>query len=126
MSIFLPACSKKSEDSAAVDKVKQMLAGKWVFVSYTRNHHTSDKDNLSTTPASAGDYVTFALDGKLQLRLLGYDDVSTYSVRATDKLTFYGPDVFDIKTLSATELRLYRKDVISTTDYVEETYVFTK
>ena len=128
MSSFLPACSKKSDDTGAADtdKVKQMLGGKWVFVSYTRNHHTADKDNISTTPASSGDYVTFGSDGKLQLRLLGYDDVSTYSVLAAGKLIFYGPDVFDIKTLSATELRLYKKDVISTKDYIEETYVFTK
>ncbi|MEJ7912748.1 MAG: hypothetical protein WKF70_06315 [Chitinophagaceae bacterium] len=126
--IFLAGCSKKSDDpdSGDITKVTQMLEGKWVFASYTKNNHRSSRDNVSSTSGSPGDYVTFANDGKVMLRLLGYDDVSTYSVRANNKLLFYGPDVFDIKTLSASRLELYRKDIISTTDYTEETFVFTR
>jgi len=103
-----------------------MLEGKWMFVSKTINHHYLDKDNINITPASSGDYFSFTTDGKLLLRLLGFDDNSTYSILPNNKILLYGADTFDIKTLSATQLILYRKDVVAAENYYEETYTFQK
>ena len=103
-----------------------MVEGKWMFINYTTNHHYAHKDNIKTTPASPGDYVSFAMDGKLILRLLNFDDNSTYSVLPNNKILLYGADIFDIRTLSATELILHRKDVVGSEDYYEETYSFRR
>ncbi len=103
-----------------------MLEGKWMFVNHTRNHHYSNKDDINTTSASSGDYISFTLDDKLILRLLNFDDNSTYSVLPGNKILLYGVDAFDIKTLSATQLIFYRKDVVYAEDYYEEIYTFQR
>ncbi len=102
-----------------------MLEGKWNFVTYIKNHHRSGNDNINTTTASSGDYVNFLTDGKLLLRLLSFEDNSTYTVLSNNKILFYG-DTFDIKTIDANQLVLIRRDVVSTTEYHEETYNFKK
>jgi hypothetical protein len=102
-----------------------MLEGKWNFVSYIKNHHRSGNDNIITTTASSGDYVNFFRDGKLLLRLLSFEDNSTYTVLSNNKILFYG-DTFDIKTIDATQFTLIKRDVVSTIEYYEETYNFQK
>ncbi len=103
-----------------------MLEGKWMFVDHNRNHHYANKDNINTTSASSGDYIGFTTDGKLVLRLLNFDDNSTYSILPNSKILLYGVDAFDIKTLSPTQLILYQKDVVSAEDFYEEIYTFQK
>jgi hypothetical protein len=125
---FLSACSKNSVDTnaAEISRIKTLLTAKWMFVNYTTNHHYANNDNLNITSASLGDYMSFTGDNKLILRLLNFDDVSTYSVLPNNRIILYGVYAFDIKTLSATQLVLYQKNVVSTEDYYEETYTFQK
>ncbi len=96
------------------------------FVNYTKKHHYFDKDNVNSTSASPGDYISFAMDGKMVLRLLNVDDNSSYSVLPNNRILLYGADAFVIKTLSATQLILYRKDVVAAENYYEDIYTFQK
>ncbi len=107
-------------------KESNLVVANGVLQIITKKETVANKDNVNTTSASSGDYISFTTDGKLVLRILSFDDNSTYSILPNNKILLYGADAFDIKTLSATQLILYRKDVISAEDYYEETYTFQR
>ena len=123
---FLVFCKKEDKNDEVANQTTQKLLGKWTFLSSTLNEYHSNTDHVKVTPAQQGDYMEFMSAGKVIVRLLGASDTSRFSVNKDNKLVIDDTDVFDIKTLSESDLIFYRKVVYSSANYSEETYTFKK
>lgn len=124
--IFCLISCKKKDNKEDLNIVLKMLEGKWTFLSYQTNQHYSGNDHLNTVSGSIGDYMNFAAGGKLYLRLQTFQDTSLYSLFSSSRMVIDGVDTFDLKTLTESQLILYRKKVSSSTDYYEQTYNLQK
>ena len=122
---ILSAC-KKDTDDKAYNAALEKLIGKWTFVNATTNQRYSNADHLTTVSAEPGDYMDFTNGGKVNLRFFGVPDISKFTLIKNTHLVFDDVDKFDLKTLTATELVLYRKIIYSAAAYKEETYFLKK
>ena len=123
---FLVYCKKEDKDDGAVNQTTQKLLGRWTFLNSTFNEYHSNADHIRVTPGQQGDYIEFKSGGTAIIRLLGASDTSKFSVTKDNKVVFDQVDVFDLKTLSESDLVLYRKVVYSSANYSEETYTLKK
>ena len=123
---LLGFCKKEDKDAEVVSQTTQKLLGKWMFLNSSFNEHHSDADHVKITQGQQGDNIDFVSGGKAIVRLLGASDTSKYAVTKENKLVFDDVDIFDIKTLSESELIFYRKVVYSSANYSEETYTLKK
>jgi hypothetical protein len=81
---------------------------------------------VKVIPGQQGDYIEFMSGGQAVVRLLGASDAAKFSVTKDNKVVFDQVDEFDLKTLSESDLVLYRKVVYSSANYNEETYTLKK
>ena len=123
---ILSACKKKDTDNEVYNAALGKLIGKWTFVNATTNEHYSNADHITTLSGNPGDYMDFTNGGKVNLRFFSVQDTSKYTLIKNTQLVFDDVDQFDLKTLTATELVLYRKIVYSAAAYKEETYSLKK
>ena len=124
--IALISCKKKNTDDAAYNAAIAKLVGKWNFVNSVTNQYHTNADHITTVPGSSGDHMDFTSNGRVNLSLFSNRDTSKYTLIGDRKLVFDDVDNFDLKTLTATELVLYRKIVYSASAYKEETYNLKK
>jgi hypothetical protein len=123
---LLVFCKKEDKDSGVVNQTTQKLLGRWTFLNSTSNDYYSDADHVKVTPGQQGDYIEFRSGGTAIVRLLGASDTSKFSVTKDNKVIFDQVDVFDLKTLSESDLILYRKVVYTAANYSEETYTLKR
>lgn len=120
MCIGFIACKKDSTTQPVTNQ--QKILGKWNLISTVANDHYSGTDHITTTTWVAGDYIDFRTNGKAYQYSGGSYDTASYGFINDTKLWFQSTNyAYDIKTLTDTDLELYIKLVINSTDYSEAT-----
>jgi len=107
---------KKDKAQTATQKVQH----NWTLVNVVDNSHDANGDNIQTTTAASGDFMDFKSNGTVSFQIDGQPGTVSYSMVSDTQLLF-ATETFTIKTLTDTQLVLYIKDVVSATDYDEET-----
>ncbi len=107
---------KKDKAQTATQKVQH----NWTLIDVVDNSHDASGDNITTTNAIAGDFMNFNSNGTVTFQIDGQRDSASYSM-VSDTQILLATETFTIKTLTDSQLVLYIKDVISATDYDEET-----
>ena len=114
--IAVSTSCKKDKAQTATQKVQH----NWTLVSVVDNSHDANGDNIDITAAVSGDFMNFSSNGTVSLQIEGQPGTVSYSMVSDTQLLF-ATETFTIKTLTDTQLVLYFKDVLSATDYDEET-----
>jgi hypothetical protein len=109
------SCKKKDKETTAVK-----IQHQWTIVNYIDNNHDAGGDNIETTNPTSGDFINFSSDGTANFQLDGATGTSSYSLIG-DTQILLGTETYTIKTLTDTQLTLYSKDVISSTEFEEFT-----
>lgn len=107
---------KKDKTETTTEKVQH----KWTLVSVVDNYHDSSGDDITTTPGSTGDYITFNSNGTVTTVVSGATESGNYSITSDTQITIEG-DIYTIKKLTGSEFVLYSKTDISSTEYEEVT-----
>lgn len=107
---------KKDKTETTAEKIQH----KWTLVSIVDNYHDSTGDDITTTPGSASDYISFNSDGTVTTFISGTSESGTYTITSDTEISIEG-DVYTIKKITSSEFILYVKDVVSSTEYEEIT-----
>ncbi len=119
------ACKKESTtpNNPSQDKI----IGKWKLQSTITNDFYAGTSHISTYTGMAADYADFRTDGKVYSFINNNYDTSAYVKISDTKVWIDAPTyIFDIQTLTDTQLKLYRKETYSATEYYESTLSFTR
>jgi hypothetical protein len=114
LTIVFTSCKKNKTET-----VTQRVQHNWTLVSIIDNSHDVSGDNFDTS-GIAGDFVNFNANGTAALQIEGQTGTVSYSI-TSDTQILLATQTYTIKTLTDTQLILYTKEVISSTDYDEET-----
>jgi hypothetical protein len=109
------SCKKNKTETTT-----QKLQHNWTLVSIIDNSHDASGDDIVTTTATAGDFMNFNANGTATFQFDATPGTVSYSI-ISDTEILLATETFTVKTLTNTQLVLYVKDVISATDYDEET-----
>ena len=112
------SCKKKDAEKTTAQK----LQNKWTFIDIIDNDHYAGADHVITLKANAGDYLDFRTNNKVYSRFQSQPDTSDYKLLGDTKVVFDNYDTLTIQTLTDNTLKMYAKDVTSTTIYEEFTY----
>ena len=112
---------KKDKAQTATQKVQH----NWTLINVVDNSHDANGDNIQTTTAASGDFMDFNSNGTVSFQIDGQQGTVSYSMVSDTQLLF-ATETFTINTLTDTQLVLYIKDVISATEYDEETIYLTR
>ena len=115
MASVFSSCKKNKSETTS-----QKVQHNWTLVSIIDNSHDASGDNIVTTAAVSGDFMNFNTNGTATFQIDATPGTSSYSI-VSDTQILLATETFTIKTLTSTQLVLYIKDVISATDYDEET-----
>ncbi len=125
LSMGFMACKKESP--AKVQTTQEKLLGKWNLVSELTNDFYGGTSHLHTYPFSSGDYVEFTSDGKYIEFKSGSSTTYNYGmVNDSQVWLLFSGNVYDLKSLTATALQLYHKEVFMPNEYYESTLSLTK
>ena len=114
------ACKK--ETTTQPKTTYEKILGKWKLVTTVTNDYYSGSPHRDTIVWPAGDYIDFRIDGKAYGYNSGSYDTSAYGIINNSKLWIDDVSyVFDIEILTDTDLQVYRKEIISPTEYSEGT-----
>jgi hypothetical protein len=113
--LFLTSCDDDNEASTT-EKLQQYWAVDSVAIKTT----TVAGSATIIYNGSASDYYDFKTNDSLYYKLNTEEDVLPYSILSDSWLLVDG-DSTQILSLSGSKLQLYRKDVTTSTDYVETT-----
>ncbi len=120
ISMSFMACKKESTTQPKTTLEK--ILGKWKLVTTVTNDFYNGSPHLDTIVWPAGDYIDFRIDGKAYGYNSGSYDTSTYGIINNSKLWIDDVSyLYDIKILTEADLQVYRKDIISPTEYSEGT-----
>ncbi|MDQ2721517.1 MAG: hypothetical protein M3Z26_17405 [Bacteroidota bacterium] len=114
---FIFSCGKKDQPQTTAQKVQN----KWTIVNIIDNTHDSSGDQRDTIVGTPGvDFFNFGANGSLTGHLMGGDANGNYSIVSNTQISING-QVFTINALTGSQFVLYGKNVVSTTEYDEET-----
>lgn len=116
LTVFIFSSCKKDKTQTTAQKVQY----KWTYVNSVENDHDASGDDISTTPGAAGDYVQFNSNGTVISMIDGQSDTVSYSVISDSQISI-DSELYTIKALSSSQLVLYYKQTISSTEYSEVT-----
>jgi len=117
ITLLATSCKK---DPAPTTQSK--IQAKWKIQSVVENDFYSGSAHVTTTAGGANDYADFRLDGKVYSYSNGYYDTSAYGIISDTKMWIdVSTDVYDIQTLTDTQLKLYMKETYPPADYTETT-----
>lgn len=119
------ACKK--DNTPAPKTTQEKIQGKWQYVSTVINSYYNGAPHITTLTGNAGDYADFRSDNKVYTLTMGSYDTSAYAIINDSKLWIDAPsDEFEIKSLTDSEFKLYSKEVISPTEYLETNIILSK
>ena len=114
------ACKKESITQPKTTQEKML--GKWNLVSTVTNDFYNGSPHLTTYTWLPSDYIDFRANGKAYGYNNGSYDTTTYGIIDDSKMWIEDAAyMYDIQTLSETDLKLYRKEIFSSTEYTEAT-----
>jgi hypothetical protein len=114
--------SCKKETTTLPKTSLEKILGKWKLVTTVTNDFYNGSSHLDTIVWQAGDYIDFRIDGKAYGYNSGSYDTTFYGIINNSKLWIDDVSyVFDIKILTESDLQVYRKEIISQTEYSEGT-----
>jgi hypothetical protein len=120
--ILLAISCKKDTPPSTQSK----LQAKWKIQSVVENDFYLGSAHITTTTGTT-DYADFRGDGKLYSYSQGFYDTSAYGIISDTKMWIdVNTDVYDIQALTDTQLKLYLKEVYSSTEYTETTFNCSK
>ena len=116
--IALLAISCKKDNPPST---QSKIQAKWKIQSVVENDFYSGAAHVSTTTGT-NDYADFRGDGKIYSYSQGFYDTAAYGIISDTKIWIdVTTDVYDIQSLTDTQLKLYLKEIVSPTEYVETT-----
>jgi hypothetical protein len=115
LTLVFSSCKKDKAQTTA-----QKVQHNWNFVSVIDNSHDATGDDITTTNGVSGDFMNFVSNGTISSQFDGEASGGIYTIPNDTEILIDG-QTFTIKTLTDTQFVLYIKDVISATDYDEET-----
>lgn len=123
---ILPWVSCKKESSPN-NPSQDKIIGKWKLLSTITNDFYAGSPHITTYTGTAADYADFRTDGKVYAFVNSNYDTSAYAKISNTKMWITNiSDTFDIQTLTDTDLKLYRKEIYTPTEYYESTITFKK
>ena len=114
ISIF-SSCKKDKAQTTA-----QKVQHKWAVVSIIDNSHDATGDYADTLTGTSDDFMNFSSNGTATIQIQGQSSPFSYSI-ISDSQILLATETYTIETLTDAQLVLYVKDVISSTEYDEET-----
>ncbi len=114
ISIF-SSCKKDKAQTTA-----QKVQHKWAVVSIIDNSHDGTGDYADTLTGTSDDFMNFSSNGTATIQIQGQSSPFSYSI-ISDSQILLATETYTIETLTDAQLVLYVKDVISSTEYDEET-----
>ncbi len=114
LAFVFSSCKKDSPQTTA-----QKLQHTWSIITVTTNEHDGS-DDIMTYKGEAGDFITFSSDGTLTSFSDGTSEKVPYVLTDDTHISIAG-DTYTIQTLTNSILTLYFKQVISNTQFYEET-----
>jgi hypothetical protein len=123
--LFASSCKK---DPAPAPTTQEKILGKWKIQRISDNDFYSGLPHITTYTGNASDYADFRKDGKVEISLYGSADTSPYGIISESKIWIYdAADIYDVKELTGTALKLYQKEIYSgMSEYAETTYIFSR
>lgn len=122
LSIF--SCKK---ESTSPKTTQEKIAGRWKLQSSVRNNFYAGMAHITTYTGTAADYADFRSDNKVYSYVDGSYDTSAYGIISDTKIWIeYTTAVFDIQTLTDTQLKLYMKLIYNAAEYDESTLDFSR
>ena len=123
--IGFTACKKESAAKPVTPQDK--LLGKWNLISDQTNNYYSGAAHIYTYPFAADAYMEFRTDGKVIQYENGSSMTYDYGIVGDSQIWFVLPgNTRDIRSLTATDLQLYNKDICSPTEYYESTLILKR
>lgn len=123
--LLLQNCKKAETESQT--QAQDKLLGKWNLISELTNNFYNGASHYTTYPFAAGDYVEFRSDGKyIEFKS---SQSSTYSWGRVNDLKIwllFPGNEYELRSMTATSVQLYKKEVYSATEYYESTLSLTK
>jgi hypothetical protein len=114
VAIFFTACKKDDNVEVPETSTAQKLLGVWKIQSVVYNNFFNGADHINTQTGTATDFFEFRNNGKVYSQFQNSYDSTVYNVPTNNTVNIEGL-IFEIKTLTATQLKLYNKITISTT-----------
>jgi hypothetical protein len=123
ITFYLPACKKSDKAQTTLEKIQ----GKWQLVTDVENDHIAGQDDITTYTGGPSDIIDFRADGKAYFNIIGTQDTDTlgYTVSGDTKIVFEATQ-FDIITLTSNLFIIHDKEVITGSDFTEETITLKK
>ena len=120
--IHCVSCKKENTTATPTPKSNQeKLLGKWNIISEVYNDYYGGSSHITTYNFPAGDYVDFKSDGKVTSYQGGSTVTHDYGFINESKIWWgFINYIYDLKSLTDTDLQLYKKDVTGP-DYYEST-----
>lgn len=119
-SMGIIACKKESTTQTKTTQEK--ILGKWNLQSTAMNDYYNGTSHPDTIYFLPGEYIEFRADGKAYGYNSGSFDTSVYGITNDSKIWIDDPGyIFDILTLTDADLKIYRKEIYSATEYSEAT-----
>jgi hypothetical protein len=121
LSALVFSCKKDDDKSPA-----ELIVGKWNLVSYSDNDYHDSADHKTTGTYTMGAYlVEFTNTGKQYEKYNGWIDSALYKVEGS-KLIIDTYDTLTIKSITGSDMQLYRKKLTGANSYKESTKNYRK
>lgn len=113
------ACKKENTTPRST---QDKITGKWKLHSAVVDNFYSGTSHVTTYTGTAADYADFRNDGKVYSFVAGNYDTSAYGIISDTKMWIdNSSSIFDMQTLTDTDLKIYRKEIYTPGDYQEST-----
>ena len=128
LTVSILFCSSCKKDPAPNPTTQDKILGKWKMQSIVENDFFSGLPHINTITANATDYADFRKDGTVEISIYGSIVTSPYGIITESKIWIEdAADIYEIKELTGTALKLYQKEIYSgMSEYAETTYSFSR
>jgi hypothetical protein len=134
LSAFIFSCKKDDDKPTPTQEptAQELILGKWNFITSTDNDHYGNVDHRDTATYQAGSATReFLKNGMVVDKFSNFVDSMAYKFEESKLLISSNAartkfDTFTVKSISATDMQLYSKEVESNGDYYEWTDTFKK
>ena len=121
---FVVSCKKENTKPRTT---LEKITGKWKLQSSVTDHFYAGTSHITTYIGTTADYADFRNDNKVYSFVNSSYDTSAYGIISETKIWIDDPSVvFEIQTLTDTDLKLYMKMIYSASEYDESRLEFNR
>lgn len=121
------SCKKENAAEQPPKTTQEKLIGKWNLISEFTNNYYNGTPHYQTYLFAAGDYVEFTTAGKYIEFKSGSSATYDYGMVNESNIWLLVPgNNYELRSMTATSVELYKKTVYSATEYYESTLSLKK